>query len=430
MDQKRICVILAVLLILFSFLACGIEGVPVSLTETVPPPLSTPEGEENAEESVSWEETFVTEEVPNKTTDSDGTTTTTTVKVTTTKHTHVWNLSSETQSTCSTEGKKVWKCLCGKEKSEGKPTLEHSYAPATCEKGRVCTACGFVGSQPLGHQATAAEHSRCYRCGIEINFEFFALGHGFSIDEPRELIESKFGKPTEAISEGGYISLVYAAQPEKLTVIQIDAKGVWGFFTMDPAAWIYLDGTALNISGLSGTKDPNSDAFYRDITSYRVFGFRDRLGSGANYAMWLRCREVEYNYMEEEALFSDYYGQSRISLYYVNALRALNGQKILSWSKEAAAVASEYSAYMIENNFFNHDNSYGSRLKEKGIRYSWAGENISQGYINAYFVNDAYYNSAGHRENLLSSHFTHVGMGYRRKVGSQNVVFGAQIFYS
>jgi uncharacterized protein YkwD len=108
----------------------------------------------------------------------------------------------------------------------------------------------------------------------------------------------------------------------------------------------------------------------------------------------------------------------------------MNGQKLLSWSKEAAAVASEYSAYMIENNFFDHDNSYGTRLQEKGIHYLWAGENISQGYFNAYFVNDAYYNSQGHRDNLLSSHFTHVGMGYQRKVGSQTVVFGAQIFYS
>jgi uncharacterized protein YkwD len=83
---------------------------------------------------------------------------------------------------------------------------------------------------------------------------------------------------------------------------------------------------------------------------------------------------------------------------------------------------------MIENDFFDHDGSYAERLSQKGVFWRSAGENISQGYFNAFFVCDAYYNSSDHRTNILSTDFTHVGMGYCRRLTSVTV-FGAQIFY-
>jgi uncharacterized protein YkwD len=134
--------------------------------------------------------------------------------------------------------------------------------------------------------------------------------------------------------------------------------------------------------------------------------------------------------MNDPNLYANYLGQERLSFYYVNALRVRNGLAPLLWSDACSQVAVEYSSYMIESGFFGHDNSYLNRLKQKGISYQNAGENLSQGYFNAFFVSDAYYNSASHRANVLDPIFRYVGIGYVKRGGDATAVFGAQIFYS
>ena len=66
--------------------------------------------------------------------------------------------------------------------------------------------------------------------------------------------------------------------------------------------------------------------------------------------------------------------------------------------------------------YFSHTSpTYGSpfdMMKNYGIHYRAAGENIAQGQTSAQQVMNAWMNSSGHRANILNSSYTHIGVGY------------------
>ncbi len=428
---KKLFFFTLVICIFCSLFSCGYQTPNVSQTQTevlapapipasseetpdsLPPETKVPESQETPDTALPPE----SQETPDTALPPD-----TSLSI----HTHQWGLVSESKASCSLNGKRIWKCSCGEQKNEMIPKA-HVLTPATCTVPATCTLCGATQGKALEHTVSG---DRCTRCGERVDAPIFVLGKGFSFDEKTEDILSKLGEPTERIREGDLVSLVYAADLSRLTVIQTDADGLWGVFTFDRASRILIDNENMTIATFSGKRDENSDACFRDVGSCRIYGFRDGLGDGKNYAMWFRYYECRYDYINDSRLYSDFSGQSRLSFYYVNALRYRHGLSPLIWSDKAAKIATDYSAYMIEKDFFGHDHKYGERLTAAGVSWRWSGENISQGYFNALFVCDAYYHSQGHRENILSSNFTHVGIGFSRRANDSPLVLGGQIFYS
>ena len=51
-------------------------------------------------------------------------------------------------------------------------------------------------------------------------------------------------------------------------------------------------------------------------------------------------------------------------------------------------------------------------MKSYGITYRSAGENIAMGQRTPQEVVNAWMNSSGHRANILSKDFTHIGVGH------------------
>lgn len=381
------------------------------------------ETEAKTEEIVKkTEENQITEETKES---EEGVPPETTKPPVTTAHNHTFRVQSIRQARCNEKGERVWSCSCGEKKTEELPALSHQFTEASCTAASVCSLCGLQKSARLGH---VLEGNTCTRCKKVFAAPINVLGKELLFDATRTEIERALGTPTEYIFEGEFVSLVYAQNPAELTVIQTDNVGLWGVFTMDPSAFFLLDGRQVSLSNFSGGRDLNSDAYYQDVGSCRIFGFKDNVGSKAFYGMWLRYSECRYDYMNDPALSGSFEGQSRLSWHYVNGLRAKNGLSLLAWSDAAAKVARDYSKVMVESGVFDHDGSFCDRLIAEGIRWLNAGENISRGYYNLYFVCDAYYNSESHRENILSEKFTHAGMGYYQ-TALQKDVFGAQIFY-
>ncbi|MBY0223931.1 MULTISPECIES: CAP domain-containing protein [Sporosarcina] len=99
-----------------------------------------------------------------------------------------------------------------------------------------------------------------------------------------------------------------------------------------------------------------------------------------------------------------------------NAERAKAGLKPLQFDATLQKSAKQKSADMAKNNYFSHTSpTYGSpfdQMKMNGITYRKAAENIAQGQRNAQEVVTAWMNSAGHRQNILTPEFTHIGIGY------------------
>lgn len=100
----------------------------------------------------------------------------------------------------------------------------------------------------------------------------------------------------------------------------------------------------------------------------------------------------------------------------VNVERAKQGLTPLEYDWQLSRVARYKSEDMQKNKYFSHTSpTYGSpfnMMKNFGISYRTAGENIAKGYRTPATVVEGWMNSPGHRANILNSSFTHIGVGY------------------
>ncbi|MBW3114597.1 MULTISPECIES: SafA/ExsA family spore coat assembly protein [Bacillaceae] len=100
----------------------------------------------------------------------------------------------------------------------------------------------------------------------------------------------------------------------------------------------------------------------------------------------------------------------------VNVERSKVGLPPLKENWELSRVARYKSEDMINKNYFSHTSpTYGSpfqMMKDFGISYQAAGENIAAGQRTPAEVVEAWMNSEGHRKNILSPTYTEIGVGY------------------
>ena len=100
----------------------------------------------------------------------------------------------------------------------------------------------------------------------------------------------------------------------------------------------------------------------------------------------------------------------------VNQERRKQGLSDLVLSHDLNGVATAKAEDMAEKNYFSHDSpTYGSpfdMMRNFGIDYSYAGENIAGGQRSAQQVMEDWMNSSGHRANILDKNYTQLGVGY------------------
>lgn len=98
-----------------------------------------------------------------------------------------------------------------------------------------------------------------------------------------------------------------------------------------------------------------------------------------------------------------------------NQARADSGLPPYECDLAVAAVARDHSEDMALNGYFSHTNRQGQRpwdrMREAGISFRSAGENIAYGQRTPASVHNSWMNSSGHRRNILNSGFTHLGVG-------------------
>lgn len=100
----------------------------------------------------------------------------------------------------------------------------------------------------------------------------------------------------------------------------------------------------------------------------------------------------------------------------VNEIRVQNGLSRLTADWELSRVARYKSQDMKDNNYFSHTSPiYGSpftMMKNFGISYRSAAENIAKGQKTPQAVVNAWMNSSGHRANILNATYKKIGVGY------------------
>ena len=111
---------------------------------------------------------------------------------------------------------------------------------------------------------------------------------------------------------------------------------------------------------------------------------------------------------------SSSYEQQVIDL--INEIRIQNGLSPLTENAALNRCAKAKSQDMHDKGYFSHQSpTYGSpfeMMKQFGITYRAAGENIAMGQTTPQAVVHAWMNSEGHRANILNASFTQIGMGY------------------
>lgn len=100
----------------------------------------------------------------------------------------------------------------------------------------------------------------------------------------------------------------------------------------------------------------------------------------------------------------------------VNEIRVQNGLKPLATNWELSRVARYKSQDMVDNRYFSHTSPvYGSpfqMIRNFGLSFRYAGENIAYGQRTPQAVVNAWMNSSGHRANILNASYTQIGVGY------------------
>jgi len=99
-----------------------------------------------------------------------------------------------------------------------------------------------------------------------------------------------------------------------------------------------------------------------------------------------------------------------------NVQRKQNGLPALKADTQLSGVAQKKAVDMEKNHYFSHTSpTYGSpfdMMRDFGVTYSSAGENIAMGQKSPQEVVTAWMNSPGHRANILNRSFTNIGVGF------------------
>ena len=114
----------------------------------------------------------------------------------------------------------------------------------------------------------------------------------------------------------------------------------------------------------------------------------------------------------------------------VNVERTKRGLKPLTLNTKLSNVATLKSQDMINKNYFSHTSpTYGSpfdMMKQFGISYTAAAENIAKGQKTPAQVVNAWMNSSGHRANILNANYTELGVGVAKS--SNGTIYWTQMF--
>jgi len=112
----------------------------------------------------------------------------------------------------------------------------------------------------------------------------------------------------------------------------------------------------------------------------------------------------------------------------VNEERAKAGLKPVAL-KEDVTAAAQVRAIESEVSFSHtrpNGTGFSTALKEAGVSYRGAGENIAWGQKSPEEVMKGWMNSAGHRANILNERFTAIGVGYHQN--NKGVNYWSQLF--
>lgn len=179
----------------------------------------------------------------------------------------------------------------------------------------------------------------------------------------------------------------------------------------------------------------NEDRAY-SVDGYYCSFFYDEIGGDTLSAVLISADSIyEYgraiNNVTNIERLRESYERSTFDL--VNSFRVRHNLHTLQWDDKANMSARLHSMDMAEKDYFSHTNLDGidpfQRMKDQGIDFYTAGENIAAGQHMPFFAHNDWVNSMGHRLNMLSGDYEKLGVGVGLNLSSRYVYYYTQNFY-
>lgn len=250
--------------------------------------------------------------------------------------------------------------------------------------------------------------------------------NGIRLGDSEAQVTALLGRPDRtAVSEYSFRWYIYTGDYTRYAQIGIENGKVVALYS-NAAGWTSDSGVTVGSAKSSVTSLGKAAAFeekdkWTQFTNsqYNTTVFFDNLNSGKVDAILLLGSDVKttasaYEGTASQALLSEF---EQEVLDVTNAFRVRNGVKPLVWNDDLANTARKHSTDMGTRNYFSHSspegNTVSDRMKKAGLMSSLRsyGENIAAGYDNAFEVVSGWVNSEGHRENLLMSSYSALGVG-------------------
>ncbi len=253
------------------------------------------------------------------------------------------------------------------------------------------------------------------KCGIILGVKNVRFGCG------AEQITSVFGVPTQTVTEttsGGTVikNLIYASDYRRFCVFQLCDSVFSAFYTVAEDA-IVTDGESSFSINAGGSKSFGKI----EVKSYTE-------PDGKVYAFYAVYGGFAYSPKNLKTLDA----QETLVLHTTNALRAINGVGALKKSEKAESCIRGHCNDMAQNGYLAHQSLDGrqphERAEDAGIDYRACGENLYGGNSLAFAVVDGWYNSMGHRKNLLDGDYEYVGIAAVKD--PEYGIKAGQLFYS
>ncbi len=327
------------------------------------------------------------------------------------------------EPTCTENGLAVCHCLyCEKEVKKTISPNGHTIENATCTKAAYCTICEESFGEPLEHTEKDGYCSICntllYSPILTYKGEEIAFGCSSSA------VKTALGTPNNTLTDN------YAEKTVIIYVYYTDYTDLGIFtFTDGKLTQFFTNCTSSEISQGSTGYSLKSEYVPETIGDISVTAYKDTLGNNNNYSF---CSTVGEAYNLKKT--TKYTVNAKLNFHLTNGLRAINGVSVLKYSSDAAAVAAAHSTDMAKRNFFNHENPdgerVGARLTAGGVEWTACGENIVAGYYDPYAISNGWYNSEGHRKNILNSNYKYLGVGFAYNESADYKYYGTQNFYT
>jgi len=225
--------------------------------------------------------------------------------------------------------------------------------------------------------------------GIYTNADNWKSTKGIEIGMTRIAVENLLGEPLKSIRKGNVIYSISNADEKGVHLV--DGNYVSIFYD------IHKNNTVTSLKIIDKDVELGLDGYYGE--------YSERLRDGF-----------------EKQVFD-----------LANVMRLRNNLEPFTWSDKAKISSRKHSKDMADNNYFEHTNLKGQspfdRMKNEGVIYTLAGENIAAGTPDAIEAHEGWMNSIGHRKNILGE-FKTIGVGVAYNSKSTYKYYDTQNFFT